>query len=834
MNDDDDSVAQSSRSSGSSGNGSSGNGSGGGWGEAARAAGELQRRRARQDGESTAEEEVKQQQQQQQDGDVVVNDGDGGDGGGEDDESSRQFVRKGFEMVSSKALDIKTSLQSRNSVLNFGVQTIEKLMSPATSFAADKWQTYGDAMLDALDTRIDHWANWMGSLGSSYDHSRQQQPQQAQQHEEERKQEEAEDTNVPMRDDDDIDDDNDNDNDNEHDDHSDHDDNDDAETSENNEQYWRRVNRRFVKSKWFAKVDEILLQNQLMKTITDKVSMRVVRPAEFFYTTATETFLTHGGSADMFLAQLKDAMGSTWDDRLVQPSRAFYATCRAVSSVVGAGRFVGGALQLGRQKFDTLWPTKSDTSAAASDAGPDDDDADEDEHDEEQEEHEEEQEQEQEEEDQNPSGRTMDDRSKYRPGVYYMRSVDENDDEDEQGTNSPSPVDVSRSNHNTSSRDANSGEQELTASHQQQQQEEQQQQAARGRLSEFSELSSRTSQAEDDLMFAMDDDDEDQGGAAANMQRVRELQDRMAEQQRRRLEQLQLEVGSTTSTSTTTTSTAATVAATPATAQSTGVSSSDDDDSTNNQVQLPAMKTVIGKRSRSRSFSVDDEDDYDSMVQPSPHASPATTTSMHRSSSANALSSMLSTVSYGTKYGGPVVQDGSLPADDCGQARHRHRRRRQRRRKSNKHRIQLAKEMQPQVRARLMRSDWYVNVDRVLRANSLIRAMPSESVSPGVLFYDTAVRAFRQHAQSPGDYLMAIQRDMGSAWDRRLVQLANSFFQSATRQERQHQRRQIVEHARNVRHRNSHLEQIEQQQQIQQLLLQRQRQQQQQHQQQSN
>lgn len=42
------------------------------------------------------------------------------------------------------------------------------------------------------------------------------------------------------------------------------------------------------------------------------------------------------------------------DDRLAPLSRVFYTTAKAVTGVVGAGKFVGGALQLGKARVHNV------------------------------------------------------------------------------------------------------------------------------------------------------------------------------------------------------------------------------------------------------------------------------------------------------------------------------------------------------------------------------------------------------------------------------------------------------------------------------------------------
>lgn len=113
--------------------------------------------------------------------------------------------------------------------------------------------------------------------------------------------------------------------------------------------YWDHLKDKFVQSRWYGAVDEILLQNALVKSFT----ANVIKPADCFFNTITEEFVSHGGNQEEFLFSLQQRVGSAWDDRLAPLARGFYSTARAVSALVGAGKFVGGALQLGKAKVST-------------------------------------------------------------------------------------------------------------------------------------------------------------------------------------------------------------------------------------------------------------------------------------------------------------------------------------------------------------------------------------------------------------------------------------------------------------------------------------------------
>ena len=50
--------------------------------------------------------------------------------------------------------------------------------------------------------------------------------------------------------------------------------------------FWVQLKEKFVHSRWYGRVDEILRQNAFIKTIESKL----VKPAEIFYNTITEEF----------------------------------------------------------------------------------------------------------------------------------------------------------------------------------------------------------------------------------------------------------------------------------------------------------------------------------------------------------------------------------------------------------------------------------------------------------------------------------------------------------------------------------------------------------------
>jgi len=120
--------------------------------------------------------------------------------------------------------------------------------------------------------------------------------------------------------------------------------------------YWHQLKEKFMKSKWYQRVDEILLQNRVVQAF----SARITRPAESFYQTVAEEYIAHA-DLDHFMAALKYRVGPAWDDRLAPLARAFYTTANAVSALVGAGKVVGGALQLGHVKVSDWGKKKVNT-----------------------------------------------------------------------------------------------------------------------------------------------------------------------------------------------------------------------------------------------------------------------------------------------------------------------------------------------------------------------------------------------------------------------------------------------------------------------------------------
>eukprot|EP00474_Spongospora_subterranea_P008650 CRZ09108.1 hypothetical protein [Spongospora subterranea] len=102
--------------------------------------------------------------------------------------------------------------------------------------------------------------------------------------------------------------------------------------------FWTGLKQTFMSSAWFSKVESILSSSA----------------AENFYNTAIECYFDHETeTCDQFLLALKLRLDSTWDDRLTQPVKVFYATARTATALVGVGRFFRGAIGLGKSKINT-------------------------------------------------------------------------------------------------------------------------------------------------------------------------------------------------------------------------------------------------------------------------------------------------------------------------------------------------------------------------------------------------------------------------------------------------------------------------------------------------
>jgi len=218
------------------------------------------------------------------------------------DTPKRQLARNALMAVGAKAGEVTDSIKSSSYVFKFGIETAGRLLSPATSFTLNQWNHYGEPLLSQLDDTLDSTLNAIQEAASRNS---------------------AESSEQAQRD----------------------------AQKQSYILYWESLKQKLVQSKWFAKVDEILLQNLLVKAVTSRISP-LVRPAEVFFNTATEVFMSDGDTWEAFLEALKMRMGPAWDERLTSPARAFYTTSRTVKTIVGAGKFFGGAFQLGRQKLN--------------------------------------------------------------------------------------------------------------------------------------------------------------------------------------------------------------------------------------------------------------------------------------------------------------------------------------------------------------------------------------------------------------------------------------------------------------------------------------------------
>jgi len=87
---------------------------------------------------------------------------------------------------------------------------------------------------------------------------------------------------------------------------------------------------------WFTHVDEVLLQNTLVKAI----SQGVIRPAEHFFNTAVDVFRSYYISVDTFLVHLVRKLGSTWDERLLTPAKSFFTLAVDLSKIYGQDRMI--------------------------------------------------------------------------------------------------------------------------------------------------------------------------------------------------------------------------------------------------------------------------------------------------------------------------------------------------------------------------------------------------------------------------------------------------------------------------------------------------------------
>jgi len=117
--------------------------------------------------------------------------------------------------------------------------------------------------------------------------------------------------------------------------------------------FWTRLKAKFTESRWFGKVNEILMSNQMIVAMVQRMS-ETIRPAELFYNTMTEEFILHKDSLSDFIAALMQRMGAAWDERLDPLARVYFVTAWAVSRVVGLGHVVSGAIHLCRTTVNSV------------------------------------------------------------------------------------------------------------------------------------------------------------------------------------------------------------------------------------------------------------------------------------------------------------------------------------------------------------------------------------------------------------------------------------------------------------------------------------------------
>eukprot|EP00455_Lapot_gusevi_P048433 TRINITY_DN6691_c0_g3_i1.p1 TRINITY_DN6691_c0_g3~~TRINITY_DN6691_c0_g3_i1.p1 ORF type:complete len:569 (-),score=194.91 TRINITY_DN6691_c0_g3_i1:125-1831(-) len=228
----------------------------------------------------------------------------------------RQLARDTLTHIGQAASNFLNNTKSKSAMLKFGIETMGKLVSPAvTNFYIHKWETYGEPILTQIDAKIDSALTSLSHLHISPEQTTTDLAVQSTQVES--KEAAVESQPAPDR--------------------------------VSYALYWDQLKTCLMQSRWFHVVDDILLQSVPLRLL----AKRMVSPAELFFHTATEVYLT-SPSLDEFLRQLQVRMGAAWDERLRHPATVFFTTAAAVRSVVGAGRFVGGAIQLGKSKVSSV------------------------------------------------------------------------------------------------------------------------------------------------------------------------------------------------------------------------------------------------------------------------------------------------------------------------------------------------------------------------------------------------------------------------------------------------------------------------------------------------
>ena len=255
----------------------------------------------------------------------------------------RQLARNALLLGLSKA----SSLRSSSTVVRFSLDTMNSLVpGTARRMAVGGWMEYGEPMLKRIDERLDEAVNAIANATSGLQHVYAYNPNtaatsRASQHMEHEpssaSSQSSSASSISI---------------------------DDSSSSSHQlvpissassptastlyAAYWERLKSKFISSHWYTKVDHILLQNSLVHAFTH----HLLHPAEVFFATVTEEFLASQQSQEEFLASLQQRVGPAWDERLAPLAKGFYTTAKAVSAMVGAGRFVGGVMQLGKMRVD--------------------------------------------------------------------------------------------------------------------------------------------------------------------------------------------------------------------------------------------------------------------------------------------------------------------------------------------------------------------------------------------------------------------------------------------------------------------------------------------------
>eukprot|EP01083_Nonionella_stella_P288446 981547_1 len=220
-----------------------------------------------------------------------------------------RLLRESLSRVHNATCALIDTTKHRSSIAKFGIETVEKLVQspfvhPATAYTLEKIGSYGEPLLNKVDESIDKLVKSLEVTSEG---------------------EESPPSPDP------------------------------ASDYPSFDRAWSVLRAHLVRSEWYQRVDLILERNAVL----DLVSKRIVRPAEFFFQSATACFV-ESVEVDQFLQLLKGKMGEAWDDRLIHFARVYFVTARAAQRICGAGHFFGGVLQLGRQKCTVVLTELSD------------------------------------------------------------------------------------------------------------------------------------------------------------------------------------------------------------------------------------------------------------------------------------------------------------------------------------------------------------------------------------------------------------------------------------------------------------------------------------------